>query len=1462
MEVDNDTLNLIPRIDNGPMRQDAEETKDILRGIGTFAEEVGRSMGEALSRPISSVYGSTKRMAESVAEANVNAKAYIVDMAKSNADQLNQAFLHGYHIDDTSLAGIKQSIQIQQQYLDELERQYGETRAAIAKVAPGEAFFTLNDQLVEQKKAIDAETQSLLGMQTKYNELSAFTLVDFNARVSQIVGELAVMRIRGEQNTEQYKALEDQLGRLALAQLKVGADKKSSDKEPTQWAGIIDELQGLMSAYSAGSKVIGLFAKDQEKLMQMQAKMQSVMSVLMDLQKVANTLSADSAFRVKTLAKVQELYTLAVNKTKVALLSGSVAARTFKLALAGTGVGLFVMAIGGLVSAFAQMKERAKASAKEMEAFKASLDIKYAGTGEVAKATAEIDAYRAALMKANLSKLEERKVIDELNSKYGGIIGQYQTKAEWLDVLNTKTEDYINSLRLQSQAETAVKQAMEAADKEDEAKKKVEEVKSKNQPLIAKAEADYYHYIDQGNNQLATTIANQKAELQKEIDAAESELNEATRKRSEAFAEVERIQTELISQRAKAEDNNQPETAVKLKQQLDDIEKIRLAGLRSINANEIALMQEGKDKKLAEIEAERVDMLAALEKEKKDLDKKLKEAGQGGLSETDKANYATRETQINARQDAKVAAVEKQNTEDIAKMYRELGDVFATEEQRKIAAIKRRYDEQRKQLLKQKEGGSISEELYIDLSANVDRAEAKETFDYWLSEYGNYDQKRKALDDEWQARLKDVPPAFAAEAQREMTEALSRLDFEQFKKTIDWKGVSGDLGEQSSEAIKYNLSQIQAYFDGNKLNMGADEIREVQQTITALTGELESRNPFVGFINAIQGIGAAKSQAVDAINAIKEANDELNAAKEEQRLAEEEARLYAEAGDAEGDIDLINARIEAEQRLAEANKRVGEAEKNKDKAVKQGLSASNAVTASYRKISQQMNGVKGEVLGVASNVKDLATVFSDEVADGIGKAIDLFDTLFSVATDVIDAVADTGKQVAGTIAGTVQSTSAAMTATSQGAVASMKTIESASVILAVISAALQVATAIAKLIKTPDQVAQEHIESLQKRIDQLQWEIDNADAVRLQNSQGESTAEMVRRKYEESFEAIRKAGEDTWKQVFNKKFYTDTEFEKLYKKFDAAFDEKKIKILGDAVRQEVASMDYSAGKLFGDDYWNQRADNAAKYAEQIAAIELQKQEEQERKKSKRDEEKIKEYDQQQAELAQKMKEEYDGIVEDIIGGSYQDIAEQLSDAFIEAFQNGEDAAVAWGKEVDKIVADVIKKMFVQQMLTSQISAIIDKYKAKWMDNDGKISYDLVMDSMGDFSDELKGAGEDFQNVWKGLMQNEDFAKMFSPDAERSGASKGIASISQDSADEMNGRMTAIQGHTYAINESTKQLVSQTASILSAVLDIRSIAEEIYELMGGMERTIGGVETNLRAVRMSVNVQQVRGVAIR
>ena len=66
------------------------------------------------------------------------------------------------------------------------------------------------------------------------------------------------------------------------------------------------------------------------------------------------------------------------------------------------------------------------------------------------------------------------------------------------------------------------------------------------------------------------------------------------------------------------------------------------------------------------------------------------------------------------------------------------------------------------------------------------------------------------------------------------------------------------------------------------------------------------------------------------------------------------------------------------------------------------------------------------------------------------------------------------------------------------------------------------------------------------------------------------------------------------------------------------------------------------------------------------------------------------------------------------------------------------------------------------------------------------------------------------------------------EAAREASEKGIATASQESVDELNGRATAIQGHTYSIAENTKIILSVVNMILQSVLNIERHTENISE----------------------------------
>ena len=126
-------------------------------------------------------------------------------------------------------------------------------------------------------------------------------------------------------------------------------------------------------------------------------------------------------------------------------------------------------------------------------------------------------------------------------------------------------------------------------------------------------------------------------------------------------------------------------------------------------------------------------------------------------------------------------------------------------------------------------------------------------------------------------------------------------------------------------------------------------------------------------------------------------------------------------------------------------------------------------------------------------------------------------TIGGVAGDIIKTAGQISTSALTMINGIMQLTQNASTGVQATATASSKaiqTVEKASVILTIISAALQIATQIVNLFNNDDK-KQEEIEALQRRIDQLQWELDNADIVRIQEKSGKAI-DLVKAKLKET----------------------------------------------------------------------------------------------------------------------------------------------------------------------------------------------------------------------------------------------------------------------------------------------------------------------------------------------------------
>ena len=372
----------------------------------------------------------------------------------------------------------------------------------------------------------------------------------------------------------------------------------------------------------------------------------------------------------------------------------------------------------------------------------------------------------------------------------------------------------------------------------------------------------------------------------------------------------------------------------------------------------------------------------------------------------------------------------------------------------------------------------------------------------------------------------------------------------------------------------------------------------------------------------------------------------------------------------------------------------------------------------------------------------------------------------------------------------------------------IQTVEKASVILTIISAAMQVAMAIINLFNKDDEY-QEEIERLQERIDQLQWELENTEASRL--NENLDILKLVKSTYAEVTTEVLKlhsAGMSTWGsfyQIIGKVIYK----------------EEILKKTSQEIAKTYANLEYTVDKALGEKRFDDAKNQLANIAQQQLLIQEQIRNEDAKKKT--DHGKIADWERQIIELGEEANKIINDIVEEIMGGSAADLASELGDAFIEAFRAGEDAAEAWGEKIDDIVANVIKRMLVSKYLEEPLGDIFDKYKSKWYKDGEFAGIDAIMESMNGFANDLNAVGDEFQTIWDSLPDSIKNLITVTDDA-REASERGIATASQESVDENNGRLTVIQGHTYTMNENVKLIVLLGDKILEAINIIRANTE--------------------------------------
>lgn len=272
----------------------------------------------------------------------------------------------------------------------------------------------------------------------------------------------------------------------------------------------------------------------------------------------------------------------------------------------------------------------------------------------------------------------------------------------------------------------------------------------------------------------------------------------------------------------------------------------------------------------------------------------------------------------------------------------------------------------------------------------------REAMDQYLSEYGDYQQKRLAIADMYALKISQAETeGEKLSLQKQSEEALKTLDFEEFKKSINFADVFGDLDAQTTASLRALRDKLGDYINEAAKDLRPEDLKELQNAFKNLDFKIADRDPFHELKS---GLAEYKS----AQEAVNKAQEDLNT-------------VIA------GGTVTVDEYDKATGKLVKKTLEQTQAEKNLDKA----LSERQVVLANLTKAANSLGSYGMEVVNAGNEVVDMLQSLGVEIPEavsntleGVGQVMNGLASIdltkpFSAITGTISILTGIGKTIGG-----------------------------------------------------------------------------------------------------------------------------------------------------------------------------------------------------------------------------------------------------------------------------------------------------------------------------------------------------------------------------------------------------------------------------------------------------------------
>lgn len=376
--------------------------------------------------------------------------------------------------------------------------------------------------------------------------------------------------------------------------------------------------------------------------------------------------------------------------------------------------------------------------------------------------------------------------------------------------------------------------------------------------------------------------------------------------------------------------------------------------------------------------------------------------------------------------DAKIKAMKEGEEKVIAERKRELSKEIEQIKERKNAAIKAERDRQKaefdaqqsvikakggkaetwddkkhldsKNIQKITEQYTIIEQKTVESYNNEIYADELKSYREYLKEYGNLEQQKLAIVEEYNEKIKEARAKGnlfeEAKLKTDLEEQLKKLNFNDFKDSINWDSVFSDMGRLSKSYLEDLRKKLKDLLGSGTLDI--DDMKVVSEQIGKIDDAISEQTDKWGWSNEkVREYNRLLQEATDAQERLRKATVEQYNAQERQsstRIAIQ--KVFAETGVSvstnkitsqnksalfnENKMNLSNEQLEKLKKLfdelAVSEVKVGKATKDVKKAQEDANISQGKARKSIKKIANKWAESIGNVAKKLQEASELIDV--------------------------------------------------------------------------------------------------------------------------------------------------------------------------------------------------------------------------------------------------------------------------------------------------------------------------------------------------------------------------------------------------------------------------------------------------------------------------------------------------------